>query len=119
MVDTRIFIVATIAYRHEALDLAAGYSVAWLLYLSILAFLIFKSTVIMDGSVIALRALFCLGGAAKASATLGLLWTFVYFCASGLLHNQGAPGLALSYSMVWFFFLLAIVYIVFRRIPNC
>lgn len=42
------FIASMLTYKFGALGLAAGYSVAWLLYFSILVFLIFKLTVIKD-----------------------------------------------------------------------
>lgn len=70
-------------------------------------------------SVIILRALFCLDGAAKVAAILGLLWTVAYFGMSGFLNYQGAPGLALGYSIVWIFFFLIIAFVIFRKVPNC
>ncbi len=42
------FIASMLTYKYGALGLAAGYSATWLLYFSILAFLIFKLTVKMD-----------------------------------------------------------------------
>lgn len=60
-------------------------------------------------SAIALKALFCFENTHKGIALLGVTWTLGYFLLSGELHHLGSTGFAISYSIIWIFFLIAIL----------
>lgn len=67
-------------------------------------------------SVVAMRALFCIEGAAKSAARIGMMWTGLYFAASFFLYKNGAPGLALGYSVTWILFISIVTFVLLNII---
>lgn len=67
-------------------------------------------------SVITLRALFCLDGAAKIAGIFGVGWAVAYFISSMITYKYGAPGLAAGYSVVWLLYFCILGFEIFRRI---
>jgi len=65
-------------------------------------------------SVIALRAMFCIDGAAKVVGILGIVWTLAYFITSMFTYRFGSPGLASGYSFVWTMHFCILVYAIYR-----
>jgi putative peptidoglycan lipid II flippase len=66
-------------------------------------------------SVITLRALFCLDGAARVAAALGLAWSVAYFCMAGLNYSRGAPGIAQAYSIAWIGYLCCVLVMAIKK----
>lgn len=69
-------------------------------------------------SVISMRAIFCLRGATKIAAIMGVIWVILYFIASFYFHVDGAVGLATGYSIVWFLFALSIGWVIFNVVKK-
>jgi putative peptidoglycan lipid II flippase len=69
-------------------------------------------------SAIAFRALFCFPNMERVASILGVLWTTSYFLISYLLYNQGAIGIALSYSFSWSIFFISLMTIVFSSLKK-
>jgi len=65
-------------------------------------------------SVIALRAMFCLDGAAKIAGILGIGWTLTYFITSMFTYRFGSPGLASGFSFVWILYFFILGFAIYR-----
>ena len=61
-------------------------------------------------SVVGLRVLFCFDDIDKYAAIIGALWGLIYFTICGALLEFGGEGLAMAFSLTWFFYLCAIIF---------
>lgn len=66
-------------------------------------------------SAISIRAIFCWPKLMRKGASIGVLWSLVYFVISGALLKYGAVGISIAYGVAWFCILLLCFYIVYTE----